>query len=81
MQSDCIEPLAKYTKLYELSLANNKIADFGWTRFLKRNRISVIWAKGNPISSEIDYREKIYKALGIDLDVLDGVDRSGHLLS
>ena len=80
MQSESIEPISKYPKLYELTLSNNKIADFSWTKFLKRNRISLIWVKGNPIASENDYRDKIFKALGVDLEVLDGIDRSGNII-
>ena len=73
--------MVKYPKLYELALNNNRIADFNWTRFMKRNRVAVLWLRGNPIASEQDYRDRIFKALGLDLDVLDGVDRAGKDVS
>lgn len=78
LQSEHLEPLTKYAKLYSLDLNLNKISDFSWTRFLKRLRISEISLKGNPISLEPEYREKTFKALGVDLETLDGLDRMGN---
>jgi hypothetical protein len=49
-----------------------------WARFFKRNRISTLSLKGNPITQEPDYRERTFKALGVDLETLDGVDRLGN---
>jgi hypothetical protein len=80
LQADSIEPISRYPKLYELALDNNLLEDFNWTRFLKRNRITVLSLKGNPIAEESDYRERIFKGLGSDLEVLDGMDRAGNAI-
>jgi hypothetical protein len=81
LQSESIESLAKYPKLYELALDSNRISDYNWARFLKRSRITAIALSSNPIAADEDYREKVYKALGADLEVLDGMDRAGNEVS
>ena len=73
-----MEPLGKLPKLYCLLLDLNQIEDYSWTRFLKRTRLAEISLKDNPITFEAEYREKVFKGLGIDLEILDGIDRQGR---
>lgn len=47
-------------------------------RFFKRTRLAELCLKDNPITGEHDYREKVYKLLGADLEILDRVDRQGN---
>lgn len=75
-----MEPLGKLPKLYCLLLDLNLIEDYSWTRFLKRTRLAEISLKDNPITSEAEYREKVFKGLGIDLEILDGIDRQGRTI-